>query len=118
MKTCEFTYVFLLQECNSGTYGKDCTKKCSEYCLHNKSCNHVDGACADGCQNGYIGDICTTCKVFSKCSVNIIIINFHHNFFFFFFSFNLHDRFSMRTRALWQELFTHVFLKLQDMQTY
>ena len=64
-------YVFLRQECSSSTYGKDCTKKCSEYCLHNKSCNHIDGACTDGCQNGYIGNMCNTCKNFCKC-------NFYH----------------------------------------
>ena len=61
-------YVFLRQECSSDTYGKDCTKKCSEYCLHNKSCNHIDGACTDGCQNGYIGHICNTCKKICKCN--------------------------------------------------
>ncbi|XP_078330762.1 uncharacterized protein LOC111117668 [Crassostrea virginica] len=45
-------------KCSSGTYGKDCTNKCSEYCLHNKSCNHIDGTCTERCQNGYGGNIC------------------------------------------------------------
>ena len=70
MKIFELTYVFLLQECSLGTYGKNCTKKCSEYCLHNKPCNPIDGACTDGCQNGYIGDICNTCKKISKINCN------------------------------------------------
>ena len=68
-------YVFLLQECSSGTYGNNCTKMCSEYCLHNKPCNHIDGACTDGCQNGYIGDICNTCKkIFKFNFLSIFII--------------------------------------------
>ena len=58
------TWIFLLEECSSGTYGKNCTKTCSEYCLDNKSCNHIDGACTDGCQDGYIGNICNTCTTF------------------------------------------------------
>lgn len=60
-------YVFLLQECNSGTYGKNCIKKCSNYCLH-KPCNHIDGVCTDGCQDGYIENMCNTCKNFCKCN--------------------------------------------------
>ena len=76
MKICELSYVFLLQECSSGTYGKDCIKKCSEYCLDKRSCNHIDGACSDGCQNGYIGDICNTCKKICKCNfLSFFIIN-------------------------------------------
>ena len=119
MTICELSYVFLLQECSSGTYGKDCTKNCSGYCLHNKSCNHIDVACADGCQNGYIGNICNTCKMFCKYSVNVFFYwIFIINAFSSFSAFNVHDHFSMRTRALRQELFTHLFLKLQDMQTY
>ena len=71
-----YMYVFLRQDCSSGTYGKDCTKKCSEYCLDNKSCNHIDGACTNGCQNGYIGDICNACKKICKCNLlSFFIIN-------------------------------------------
>ena len=72
MKICEQKmYIFVLQECSSGTYGKDCTKTCSEFCLHNTLCNHIDGACTDGCQNGYIGNMCNTCKNFCKfCKCN------------------------------------------------
>ena len=106
-------YVFLLQECISGTYGKDCTKKCSKYCLHNRSCNHIDGACTDGCQSGYIGHICNICKTFCK---NVFFIIIYTVYFYWYFK--LCDRFSLRTRTLRQKLFTYLFLKLQDMQSY
>ena len=67
-----YIYVLLPQECSSGAYGKDCTKKCSGYCLHNKTCNHIDGNCTDGCQDGYIGNNCNTCKT----SVNVNFYQF------------------------------------------
>nr|XP_022311211.1 multiple epidermal growth factor-like domains protein 11 [Crassostrea virginica] len=54
----------------SGTYGKNCTKKCSEYCLHNKPCNHIDGACTEGCQDGYIGNICNTSCEYGRYGKN------------------------------------------------
>ena len=67
-------YVYLLPECSSGTYGKNCTKTCSGNCLHNEPCDHIDGACTDGCEDGYIGNICNICKTF----VNYLFIDFYH----------------------------------------
>ncbi|XP_052256587.1 uncharacterized protein LOC127861905 isoform X2 [Dreissena polymorpha] len=43
--TCEIACV--------GRYGHNCTNSCSENCLHNSSCNHVNGECLYGCKSGY-----------------------------------------------------------------
>ena len=79
--------VFFIQECDSGRYGKDCTKTCSKYCLHNKPCNHIDGACTDGCQDGYIGHNCITCKNFCKCNCLSIFVLYTVSFYW---NFDLH----------------------------
>ncbi|KAK3779435.1 hypothetical protein RRG08_062093 [Elysia crispata] len=52
-------------ECQSGKYGEKCSKQCSVHCAgqHN-ACNHVDGSCNQGCDDGYIGRFCTEGKTF------------------------------------------------------
>ncbi|XP_056008312.1 receptor-type tyrosine-protein phosphatase epsilon-like [Ostrea edulis] len=45
--------------CTSGWYGSDCLFKCSGNCVNNEDCDHVDGACVNGCQPGYIGSSCS-----------------------------------------------------------
>lgn len=54
---------FFYQECNFGSFGKNCSKKCSGHCLDDEVCNHIDGACTGGCQDGYIGIICNKSKI-------------------------------------------------------
>lgn len=51
----------LLIECISGIYGKECNLNCSQFC-HGKSCYQTTGECVDGCENGYIGGLCTIRK--------------------------------------------------------
>lgn len=39
-------------ECNSGTYGKNCSYQCGE-CLNAVTCDHVNGTCSEGCKPGW-----------------------------------------------------------------
>ena len=43
-------------ECRQNRYGNDCNATCG-HCLHSK-CNHVNGNCDNGCENGYEGNLC------------------------------------------------------------
>ncbi|XP_076115892.1 uncharacterized protein LOC143083529 [Mytilus galloprovincialis] len=48
-------------ECNDGSYGKDCLEQCSANCW-NTTCNHVTGKCIGGCKDGWQGFNCSqTC---------------------------------------------------------
>lgn len=40
----------------------DCRERCSDFCMNNEPCHHVNGACPSGCQEGYIGELCNDCK--------------------------------------------------------
>ena len=54
---------FLETVCMSGTYGENCSKRCSSHCDgQNKSCDHINGWCNHGCMNGYQGNRCDTGK--------------------------------------------------------
>ncbi|GFR86365.1 multiple epidermal growth factor-like domains 11 [Elysia marginata] len=52
------------EDCEKGTFGENCTNKCSENCQDSdKVCHHVTGVCLKGCQAGYSGEFCdTTCS--------------------------------------------------------
>lgn len=50
-------FLFLVIECDSGTYGRDCEMNCSSNCL-NKTCDVTDGTCA-ACMAGKKGSNCT-----------------------------------------------------------
>ncbi|GFN73673.1 multiple epidermal growth factor-like domains 10 [Plakobranchus ocellatus] len=67
--------------CPSGTYGKDCKKKCSKLCAgEGNICDHVNGTCVR-CKPGRTGPRCETvchrgtygmnCK--DKCSENCVV---------------------------------------------
>jgi hypothetical protein len=43
-------------ECPEGSYGQNCSFTCS-LCLEDK-CDHVDGVCTIGCDDGYTGRMC------------------------------------------------------------
>ena len=49
--------------CLSGFYGNMCGQSCSGHCLNNSVCDHIDGTCRDGCEAGYVGKLCNTCKI-------------------------------------------------------
>nr|XP_022307695.1 multiple epidermal growth factor-like domains protein 10 [Crassostrea virginica] len=48
--------------CPIGLYGNACKEKC-KHCQNHTYCQHTDGLCAVGCDNGYHGYLCkTTCE--------------------------------------------------------
>lgn len=51
-------FLYFTAECPNGQYGLGCKKRCTGYCKHNTSCNHVTGLCDLGCADGYIGTLC------------------------------------------------------------
>lgn len=53
---------FIHSVCSIGYYGMGCRGKCSAYCVNNEPCDHVSGECSNGCQDGYIGIYCNSCK--------------------------------------------------------
>ena len=61
--------------CGNGTFGQDCTEQCGE-CLRKEQCHHVDGSCANGCNPGYQGLMCTKgCHFifyYSECLIGIL----------------------------------------------
>lgn len=51
-------YIFLRIECPPGKFGLDCSQVCSGHCIHNEPCDHVSGACFNGCGDGFVGTSC------------------------------------------------------------
>lgn len=45
--------------CSAGYLGLECKSKCVGHCKDNKPCNHINGACDDGCKIGHTGSNCT-----------------------------------------------------------
>lgn len=58
----EWMLLFLtIVECNSGTYGENCTYQCGE-CINDMICDHVNGKCSEGCKPGWkTTDTCHEC---------------------------------------------------------
>lgn len=56
-------FMCIQKVCRPGNYGSGCGHLCNGYCLNNGICNHVDGVCLAGCQDGYIGKYCNICKI-------------------------------------------------------
>ena len=58
------TYVlFFHAACEDNTFGADCSETCSKTCAGPKKlCNHVNGSCIFGCDDGYQGERCENCK--------------------------------------------------------
>lgn len=50
------------KECLTGYFGWDCKEPCSGQCAKNEPCDHVSGICHSGCQDGYQGNNCNSCK--------------------------------------------------------
>lgn len=49
-------------ECVTGHFGMDCRELCSGHCINNEPCDHFSGICPNGCQDGFIGKHCNSCK--------------------------------------------------------
>ena len=50
--------VCLIVACDVGTYGLNCTEKCSGHCRNGTFCNFISGHCGFGCDPGYTGYDC------------------------------------------------------------
>jgi hypothetical protein len=50
-----------LSECRSGSFGTECRRNCSTTCK-NVACNHTNGYCIGGCEDGYQGLMCERSK--------------------------------------------------------
>lgn len=53
---------FVLIECPPGYFGKGCRERCSGHCIRDEPCDHINGECSNGCQDGYIWARCSECK--------------------------------------------------------
>lgn len=49
----------MVTECEDGTYGYNCTNKCSGHCLNDSTCNKQTGHCDNGCYPGYTNRNCS-----------------------------------------------------------
>ena len=45
--------------CEGRTYGINCREDCG-HCKDNSSCNVENGFCTNGCEDGFISDVCNT----------------------------------------------------------
>lgn len=63
--------LFFLTGCEPGRYGKGCYEICSSFC-NTPDCDHISGACVDGCKTGWEGMRC------SQSAHNIFISNFQY----------------------------------------
>ncbi|KAF4525108.1 hypothetical protein B566_EDAN006331, partial [Ephemera danica] len=45
-------------ECDVGSYGIGCRKKCNGKCKNDETCNAVNGHCFNGCEDGFTGEKC------------------------------------------------------------
>lgn len=52
-------------ECVSYKYGPNCAFDCG-HCKDERSCAAENGVCSDGCDFGWIGDLCVTGDIISK----------------------------------------------------
>lgn len=48
--------------CPSRYFGLDCRQLCSGNCKSDEPCDHVSGACTNGCKDGYVGARCANGK--------------------------------------------------------
>lgn len=68
--------------CDKGSFGPRCGEKCGR-CRDFQQCFHIDGACLTGCDPGFEGDLCKTCKL--KYIIIVEIKNLWGFFMTFFF---------------------------------
>lgn len=74
-----YTYEFhtcqplLLIACPSGTFGEECSEKCSDSC-RGKKCNEITGKCTDGCLPGKTGAHCDESKHITSDYIHIFVL--------------------------------------------
>ena len=60
------SYFIIYSDCSSGSYGFNCSQRCSENCQQ-ETCDHVSGGCNGGlCKAGFDGD---------KCDMGMLVVS-------------------------------------------
>ena len=63
------SYWHIILECNYGTFGQNCSQRCS---CEGASCDHVNGTCSQGkCESGWTGLACNISNVLIKLLIKI-----------------------------------------------
>lgn len=71
--TLSLLLLFVIGDCEIGSYGVDCSETCG-HCLDVRQCSNSNGICLKGCDAGYQGAICKTREYmfFIWCKPNLI----------------------------------------------
>lgn len=48
----------MLSDCTNHMYGENCSISCGN-CFAREQCDHINGTCMNGCDNGFQGYSCT-----------------------------------------------------------
>ena len=56
-----------LKVCSKGMYGFDCNERCGN-CYDQKECHPVNGTCLNGCNDGFLGELCKTRMYLYSCT--------------------------------------------------
>lgn len=51
-------YLYIVVDCDNGTYGNYCVNNCSGNCLNDSNCNRQTGQCEMDCKPGYTNALC------------------------------------------------------------
>lgn len=86
--TCEASIILLSvyfylfnKACPVGYYGLQCESKCFGHCKDSETCNHINGLCDNGCDDGWTESNCNKgCQIFQN----------KQKFLFLYKLFNIH----------------------------
>lgn len=88
--------MYIQKVCRPGCYGNGCGHLCNVYCINNEVCNHVDGVCLTGSQDGYIGKYCKICEIIIHF-LGLQILHLKYAIYLFYD----HVSISLQERLLW-----------------
>lgn len=54
--------VWIVQVCEAGFYGRNCSNQCSLNCIVTNHCDRFSGHCKGGCKLGWTGNMCFQSK--------------------------------------------------------
>lgn len=56
--------LYLLKGCPPWHYGLECRSNCVGHCKDNEPCNHINGLCDNGCNDGWTEKNCSEGEMF------------------------------------------------------
>lgn len=65
--------MYIVTECDNGTYGYNCANSCSFHCLQDYMCDKQTGHCHGGCVPGYTNSDCKKGKTIDHKHVHFVI---------------------------------------------